>query len=165
MNTDWQAVLVLGLVLGIPATVCPLIYRSACRDMKLLRRRLVDPQRGAAPGTGVECEPPASMAAPSDVDALPRSPFSKPAPSSAKAWSNQTPVGVVDPRPTAPAGPHAPVAAAAIHAAATGLQTPAGACNLRPNVPAGPQSPGGAAGSPSPAPSGFHRRQVVIHAR
>jgi hypothetical protein len=116
VNTDWQAVVFVAVLIVVPMAGYPLIYRGACRDMELLRRRLADPQCGAAPGTGVE-------RAPSDVAALPRSP--------------QAPADAVDPRPGASAGPQPPEGAAGSPSPAfSGLQPPVGLTGLPP-VPTG----------------------------
>lgn len=104
MGTDWAAVAVIVAFMVVPAVGCWWVSRWADRDMDLLRRRFATPQSEAATGTGVERGPLRDAVA--DLAALPRSPNSKPTPSSAKAWSSQTPTGVADPRPAAPVGLH-----------------------------------------------------------
>jgi len=147
MATDWQGVVFIAVICAIVAVGCRWVARSAVREMELLRRRPTDPQRGAA-GTGVEARSedpdkvavvlPRSHQAPAVEDPRPSAvgpcfpagvvtpPAEAPGPDalppSAALAGFQTPAGVVNLWPTAPAGPQPPVGQTDLPPAPTGAR-------------------------------------------
>lgn len=115
MDTDWEAVVFIAALIAITAAGCGLVAWDATRDLERLSRRFVSPQHEAVSGPGFERTRHHTVAEPSDVDALPRSPLA--------------PTDVADPRPGASVGPDTPAGAVAPllpPAASAGLQTPVG---------------------------------------
>jgi hypothetical protein len=106
-DTDWLAVLVVGLFVAIPVLgVTWFVRRDPAVPTLKRRRRSSDPQAGrsVANGTGVER---GDLLAGS-VAALPRSPMAKsrPATNFSQAGSSQTPVATAAPRPGVATGLH-----------------------------------------------------------
>lgn len=72
MSTDWLGVVVLGGFVAVAVVGVACVTWWQARKFKAFERRLSDPQRGAANGTGVEQQPSRKAA---DAGVLPRSPM------------------------------------------------------------------------------------------